>query len=65
MRGIVATGPEEIVALKQQLLPTAGNKHWNHRPNATTVADETDAAKTYLVLGIIESRFDGLNCSQA
>lgn len=65
MRGIVATGATEIVALKQKLLPTAGNKHWNHRPNATTVADETDAAKTFQVLGIIESRYDGGNCSQA
>lgn len=63
--GNVATGPAEIVALKQELLPPAGTKHWNHRPNATTVADETAAAKTYQVLGIIESRFDGGNCSQA
>ncbi|KAK6854448.1 hypothetical protein PG995_009541 [Apiospora arundinis] len=65
--GHVATGAEPIVALKQQLLPAAANKHWNHLPNATTVDSETAGQKTYQVLGVIETRFDGAsgNCSQA
>ncbi|KAK7991897.1 hypothetical protein PG988_000691 [Apiospora saccharicola] len=63
--GNVATGADAIVALKQQLLPAAGTKHWNHRPNATTVDSETAGQKTYQVLGVIETRFDGGNCSQA
>ncbi|PZD36281.1 hypothetical protein A1F97_08375 [Pyrenophora tritici-repentis] len=61
----VASNPKDIIALKQELLPTAGTKHWNHLPNVTTVSSETSAQKTYEVLGIIESRFDGGNCSQA
>ena len=60
-----ATGADQIVALKQELLPSAGNKHWNHLPNVTTVASETSAKKTYQVLGVIETTFDGGNCSQA
>ena len=60
-----ATGSEKIIALKESLLPTAGNKHWNHLPNVTTVASETSAMKTYQVLGVIETTFDGGNCSQA
>ncbi|KNG52177.1 hypothetical protein DDE82_003582 [Stemphylium lycopersici] len=60
-----ATGADQIVALKQELLPSAGNKHWNHLPNVTTVASETSAKKTYQVLGVIETNFDGGNCSQA
>ncbi|KAK8116167.1 hypothetical protein PG984_012669 [Apiospora sp. TS-2023a] len=63
--GSVATGAEAIVALKQQLLPAAGTKHWNHHPNATAVDSETAGQKTYQVLGVIETRFDGGNCSQA
>ncbi|EFQ91650.1 hypothetical protein PTNB73_10104 [Pyrenophora teres f. teres] len=61
----IAVGANEIIALKQALLPTAGTKHWNHLPNITTVSSETSAQKTYQVLGVIESRFDGGNCSQA
>ncbi|RMZ73585.1 fungal specific transcription [Pyrenophora seminiperda CCB06] len=60
-----ATGSEQIIKLKEELLPPAGNKHWNHLPNVTTVASETSAKKTYQVLGVIETRFDGGNCSQA
>ncbi|EUC26870.1 hypothetical protein COCCADRAFT_10357 [Bipolaris zeicola 26-R-13] len=60
-----ATGAEQIVALKQALLPTAGNKHWDHLPNITTVSSETAAQKTYQVLGVIETTFDGGNCSLA
>jgi len=65
VRGIVATGADEIIALKESLLPPAGNKHWNHKPNATTVDSETAAHKVYQVLGIIQSTYDGGNCSQA
>ncbi|KAK8022970.1 hypothetical protein PG991_006851 [Apiospora marii] len=63
--GHVATGADAIVALKQQLLPAAGTKHWNHWPNATTVDSETAGQKTYQVLGVIETRYDGGSCSQA
>ncbi|KAK7943072.1 uncharacterized protein PG986_012185 [Apiospora aurea] len=63
--GHVATGADAIVALKQQLLPAVGTKHWNHLPKATTVDSETAGQKTYQVLGVIETRFDGGNCSQA
>lgn len=65
VRGITATGSDEIIALKQQLLPTAGNKHWNHRPNVTTVDSESETQKVFHVLGVIEATYDGGNCSQA
>lgn len=65
VRGIVATGAAEILALKQRLLPTAGNKHWNHIQNATTVDSESSTQKTYQVLGIIDTTYDGGNCSRA
>ncbi|KAG4031289.1 hypothetical protein MFRU_009g00790 [Monilinia fructicola] len=65
VRGIVATGSKEIIALKQRLLPTAGNKHWNHRPNVTSVYSESSTQKVFTVLGVIESTYDGGNCSQA
>ncbi|EAT78947.2 hypothetical protein HBH56_072080 [Parastagonospora nodorum] len=65
VRGIVATGADEIIALKEKLLPPAGNKHWNHKPNVTTVDSETATQKTYQVLGVIQSTYDGGNCSQA
>ncbi|WYZ35739.1 hypothetical protein EsH8_X_000386 [Colletotrichum jinshuiense] len=60
-----AKGPEAIVALKQALLPTTGTKHWNHLPNVTTVYSDTATEKVYDVLGLIQSRFDGGNCSAA
>ncbi|KAF1934782.1 hypothetical protein EJ02DRAFT_439654 [Clathrospora elynae] len=60
-----ATGSDQIIALKQELLPQLGNKHWNHIPNVTTIASETSAKKTYQVLGVIETTFDSGNCSQA
>ncbi|TLD09721.1 hypothetical protein PspLS_11372 [Pyricularia sp. CBS 133598] len=63
--GNTATGPQAIVKLKEALLPPAGNKHWNHLPNATTIDSQTASQKTYKVLGVIETRFDGGNCSQA
>ncbi|CZT25843.1 uncharacterized protein RCC_11512 [Ramularia collo-cygni] len=65
VRGIVATGSDEIIALKQRLLPPAGNKHWNHRPNATTVDSDSSTQKVYQVLGVIQATYDGVNCSQA
>lgn len=61
----VATGADAIVDLKKALLPTVGTKHWNHLPNATTIDSETAGQKTYNVFGVIETRFDGGNCSKA
>ncbi|EKD13877.1 uncharacterized protein L3040_005508 [Drepanopeziza brunnea f. sp. 'multigermtubi'] len=65
VRKVVATGSDEIIALKHKLLPTAGNKHWNHRPNVTTVESETDKHKVFHSLGVIEASYDGGSCSQA
>ncbi|KAJ4418773.1 hypothetical protein N0V82_005338 [Gnomoniopsis sp. IMI 355080] len=63
--GNKATGADKIVALKQALMPTDGTKLWNHVPNVTTVVADTDAEKTYEVLGVIQTTFTGGNCSQA
>ncbi|KAK1985951.1 hypothetical protein LZ30DRAFT_706985 [Colletotrichum cereale] len=60
-----AQGAEAIVALKQSLLPTTGTKHWNHLPNVTSVYSETATEKVYNVFGLIQSIFDGGNCSAA
>ncbi|KAF0316356.1 hypothetical protein GQ607_016391 [Colletotrichum asianum] len=60
-----AEGPDAIVKLKQALLPTTGEKQWNHLPNATTVHSENSTEKIYNVLGVIQSRFTGGNCSVA
>lgn len=65
MRGTTAVGATDILALKRQLLPTAGNKHWNHVQNVTTVDSDTDVQKVYKVLGVIETTYDGGNCSRA
>ncbi|KAI6356171.1 hypothetical protein MCOR25_007939 [Pyricularia grisea] len=61
----VASDPAAIIALKEALLPPAGNKQWNHLPNITTVHSETPRFKTYDVLGVIETRFNGRDCSKA
>lgn len=60
-----AAGDAGIVAIKQALLPVTGEKHWNHKPNVTTVYAETAETKTYEVLGQIETSIDGGNCSLA
>ncbi|KAI5367995.1 Putative NTF2-like domain superfamily protein [Septoria linicola] len=65
VRGTTAVGATDILALKRQLLPTAGNKHWNHVQNVTTVDSDTDAQKVYKVLGVLETTYDGGNCSRA
>ncbi|PBP21887.1 hypothetical protein BUE80_DR007286 [Diplocarpon rosae] len=65
VRGIVATGSDEIIALKDRLLPALGNKRWNHRPNVTTVDSESATEKVFQVLGVIETSYEGGNCSQA
>ncbi|KAF9878101.1 hypothetical protein CkaCkLH20_04677 [Colletotrichum karsti] len=60
-----AQGPGAIVKLKQALLPSTGEKHWNHLPNITTVHSETSVDKVYNVLGVIQTKFDAGNCSVA
>lgn len=60
-----AVGDEQIVALKQSLMPTDGSKQWNHVPNVTTVYEDTTSSRTYAVEGMIQSTFVGGNCSQA
>lgn len=60
-----AVGADEIVALKQLLMPTDGSKTWSHLPNVTTVYSESDTDKTFYVQGVIQSTFKGGNCSQA
>ncbi|KAL0933445.1 uncharacterized protein CTRU02_212408 [Colletotrichum truncatum] len=61
----VAQGPDAIVKLKEALLPPTGEKHWNHLPNVTSVYSESATEKIYNVLGVIQTRFDGGNCSAA
>ncbi|CAL3962706.1 unnamed protein product [Diplocarpon coronariae] len=65
VRGIVATGSEEIIAMKERLMPTDGHKRWNHRPNVTTVDSESATEKVFQVLGVIETSYSGGNCSQS
>lgn len=61
----LASSPDQMIGLKQALLPASGIKHWNHFPNATTVYDDSPARRTYHVAGSIASTFDGGNCSIA
>ncbi|KAF2206227.1 hypothetical protein CERZMDRAFT_53636 [Cercospora zeae-maydis SCOH1-5] len=63
--GKTATGAADILAFKQELMPPNGNKHWNHRPNITTVTEDTNERKTFHVLGLIDTTYDGGNCSRA
>lgn len=65
IRGREAVGSEQIVAFKQALMPADGSKLWNHLPNVTTVYSESDANKTFDVLGVIQVTFKDVNCSQA
>lgn len=60
-----AVGADEITALKQTLMPTDGSKIWNHMPNVTTVSADEDTSRTYEVLGVIQTTFEGGNCSRA
>lgn len=46
-------------------MPVDGTKHWNHVPNATSVYANVADSKTYAVEGVIQTMFDGGNCSQA
>ncbi|PPJ50667.1 hypothetical protein CBER1_05232 [Cercospora berteroae] len=65
VRGRTATGSAAILAFKQQLMPPNGNKHWNHLPNITTVVEDSAERKTFHVLGLIDTTYDGRNCSRA
>ncbi|KAH7119182.1 hypothetical protein EDB81DRAFT_766800 [Dactylonectria macrodidyma] len=58
-----ARGAEAILATKQYILPPNGDKHFNYRPNVTSVYSDTPTQKTYDVQGILETSFDGGNCS--
>ncbi|KAH6693748.1 hypothetical protein F5X68DRAFT_228157 [Plectosphaerella plurivora] len=58
-----ARGAEAILAIKQFILPPDGNKHFNYRPNVTSVDSNTPTQKIYDVQGILETSFDGGNCS--
>lgn len=61
-----AVGADEIVALKQALMPTDGSKIWNHVPNTTTVYSDSSATeKVYEVFGAIQTTFTDGNCSEA
>ncbi|KFY94059.1 hypothetical protein V500_03430 [Pseudogymnoascus sp. VKM F-4518 (FW-2643)] len=57
-----AQGAEDILALRQALLPADGSVRWNHFPNVTFVAEETDITKTFQLSGILHVVTAG-NCS--
>lgn len=48
-----AQGAEDVLALRQALLPVDGSVRWNHFPNITFVAEDTDTTKTYQLSGIL------------
>ncbi|KAL3428242.1 hypothetical protein PVAG01_01751 [Phlyctema vagabunda] len=57
-----ARGPDQIIQLRQSLLPVDGSVQWNHYPNITFVSAETAVDKNYQVSGILHS-ITGGNCS--
>jgi len=61
----IAVGATEILALKRELLPVDGSKHWDHFPNTTTLYSRTTTQTTYQVWGTIQTTYNGGNCSQA
>ncbi|KJX98286.1 hypothetical protein TI39_contig419g00021 [Zymoseptoria brevis] len=65
VRSLHGTGASEILAIKEKLMPMDGHKHWNHYPGVAKVGSETDTSKIYNVVGQIDSRYDGGNCSSA
>ncbi|KAH6625110.1 hypothetical protein C7974DRAFT_424833 [Boeremia exigua] len=48
-----ASGIEGVGALMDAMLPDDGSVVWNHYPNITFVANETDTIKTYQLNGIL------------
>ncbi|OAL53611.1 hypothetical protein IQ07DRAFT_640661 [Pyrenochaeta sp. DS3sAY3a] len=55
-------GAEDILALRQALLPADGSVRWNHYPNITFVAEDTETTKTFQLSGILHVIAAG-NCS--
>lgn len=60
-----AVGADKITGLKQILMPTTGKKLWHHLPNVTTVSADDETTRTFTVLGVIQTSYEGGNCSQA
>jgi len=60
-----AHGSDEIIKLKDKLLPPDGHKQWNHLPNITTVYSDKKTKKIFDVSGVIFSTYTGGNCSAA
>ncbi|KAF3769474.1 hypothetical protein M406DRAFT_335362 [Cryphonectria parasitica EP155] len=60
-----AVGAERITGLKHALMPKDGSKLWHHVPNVTDVYADTTWNKIYEVKGVIQTTYQGGNCSQA
>ncbi|SMQ48987.1 unnamed protein product [Zymoseptoria tritici ST99CH_3D1] len=65
VKSLHGAGASKILGIKQMLMPTDGHKHWNHYPGVAKVGSETDTSKIYNVVGQIDTRYDGGNCSSA
>lgn len=65
LAGTEYVGTQKILAVKTALLPPGGNKSWWHIIRSSTVVTEDDAFKTYEAEIVIQTTYEGGNCSQA
>lgn len=63
--GNAFSGSAAMLAVKQNLLPPAGNKSWWHLIRGASVAGESDESKTFVADIVIQTTYVGGNCSQA
>lgn len=58
-------GIDKILAVRQALLPPGGTKSWWHIIRSSSVVSEDDSFKTYEAEIVIQTTYEGGNCSQA
>ncbi|PVH98872.1 hypothetical protein DM02DRAFT_530323 [Periconia macrospinosa] len=65
LAGTSYQGYENMLAVKQFLLPVDGNKSWWHLINGSSIRDETADNKTFVQSIVVQTTYSPGNCSQA
>lgn len=59
------SGTDQILAVRQKLLPNDGTKAWWHLIRGAEVESEAEDSKTYVAEVVIQTTYTPGNCSQA
>lgn len=65
LAGNLYSGTDQILAVRQKLLPDDGTKAWWHLIRGAEIESEAEDSKTYVAEVVIQTTYTPGNCSQA